>query len=51
MKKYIAPELEIAKFECADVITTSGEVTIKVAEENGGVAAYNGALEMADVTF
>ena len=49
MKKYIAPELEIAKFECADVITVSGGgSTEPVTLTEAGVATYNGALEATD---
>lgn len=31
MKKYIAPEMEIAKFAAEDIITTSTPVTIEPA--------------------
>lgn len=33
MKKYIAPEMEIEKFECCDIMTLSGQDTQKISVE------------------
>ena len=34
MKNYIAPEMEVSKFNLSDVLTTSGDTTVTFAAEN-----------------
>lgn len=43
MKKYIAPEIEFTKFNCKDIIQTSGEQPTKLT--NGGVSNFSGPAD------
>lgn len=49
MKKYLAPELEIAKFSAQDVITASGDTNANIIGGDGTPegdtnAQYNGVV-------
>ena len=44
MKNYIAPEMEVSKFNLSDVLTTSGDIIGPVVEQLFNAGAYDGAL-------
>ena len=51
MKKYIAPELEMMKFNAEDIITTSGGGAVVPANQLVGNTDYTLNAAMADIEF
>ena len=51
MKKYIAPELEISKFEAVDIVTASGEVEAVTLSDDGTNTIAGGEYSGRDLKW